>query len=100
MPTIIAKETLPEPSSNGANSPIASSMDELINAVNTTATETLKVPAKLPVIDVQVKRTNEPLTQKQETKPQETASKDTSKAQGEVKTQVQAQSLALKSQES
>lgn len=41
-------------------------MDELINAVNTTATETIKIPSKLPVIDVKVQKTNEPLTIKNE----------------------------------
>jgi len=41
-------------------------MDELINAVNTTATETIKIPSKLPVIDVKVQRTNDPLTVKKE----------------------------------
>ena len=41
-------------------------MDELINAVNTTATETIKIPSKLPVIDVDVKKTSEPLTVKEE----------------------------------
>ena len=39
-------------------------MDELINTVNTTATETIKIPSKLPVIDVKVQKTDEPLSVK------------------------------------
>ena len=46
----------------------ASSMDELISAVQTTTTEKVKIPEKLPVIDVQVSKTTEPLTVKEELK--------------------------------
>lgn len=47
-------------------------MDELIAAVQTSATEKVKIPEKLPVIDVHVVKTNEPLTQKTESDKQET----------------------------
>lgn len=61
MPVIVSNvsEILDTPSA-------AKTMDELINAVDTTATETIKIPSKLPVIDVVVKKTNDPLTVKKE----------------------------------
>ena len=66
MPTITAQEEAPlNASSLTEESP--ENMDELIAAVETSATEKVKIPEKLPVIDVKVLKTNEPLTQKQET---------------------------------
>lgn len=66
MPTITAEEEAPS-SANPLSEESPENMDELIAAVETSATEKLKIPEKLPVIDVKVLKTNEPLTQKQET---------------------------------
>ena len=62
MPVIVA-ETVEIMDTNAFE---PKTMDELINAVDTTATERVKIPAKLPVIDVDVKKTNDPLTVKKE----------------------------------
>ncbi len=67
MPTITAQEETPS-NASGLTDESPENMDELIAAVETSATEKVKIPEKLPVIDVKVLKTNEPLTQKQETK--------------------------------
>lgn len=60
-------------------------IDELIEAVQTTATEKVKIPEKLPVIDVQLVKTSEPLTVKT---PQEEEQKTLEKQPEPVKEQV------------
>ena len=74
MPTIVPKQAENLEQINATDEENAGNMDELIAAVETSATEKVKIPEKLPVIDVQVLTTNEPVTQKTETeeKPQET----------------------------
>jgi len=65
MPTIVAKETESLEASVNIVDTTLSNMDELISAVQTTATETVKIPEKLPVIDVQIQKTNDPITTKE-----------------------------------
>lgn len=59
-------------------------MDELISSINTTATEVVKIPAKLPVIDVNVKKTNEPLTLKNDEKEEVKENKDNKAEEAKV----------------
>lgn len=74
MPVIVSEVAEPEPELNLP----PKTMDELINNIDTTATEVIKIPAKLPVIDVEVKKTTEPLTVKQD---QESESKESKPAE-------------------
>ena len=68
MPTIVAQETEPLASDSEKSELSSESMDDLIEAVQTTATEKVKIPEKLPVIDVKVIKTNDPLSIKNEQK--------------------------------
>ncbi len=61
---------------------------ELIQGVSTTATEQIKVPAKLSVIDVNVLTTNEPLTVKEKTE-----EKEPENVQNTVQAQVKEQNV-------
>lgn len=53
---------------------------ELINAINTSSTDHVQIPPKLPVIDVQVVKTNEPLTVKEQQPAEKVAEKTAEKA--------------------
>lgn len=59
MPVISADNTISETFTSSFNT-------ELLKVINTSATEHVNIPAKLPVIDVQVVKTNEPLTVKEQ----------------------------------
>ncbi|MBR2299997.1 MAG: SPOR domain-containing protein [Alphaproteobacteria bacterium] len=86
MPDIETEEQTLEPAIEATDD--AQTMDELINAVHTTATEKVKIPEKLPVIDVTVVKTDEPLSIVKE---EQTPEKPTPKAQEKSATQIQLQ---------
>jgi len=81
MPVIVPEEEAKDVALEQENE---EKMDELISAVQTTATDSINVPEKLPVIDVQVLKTNEPLKVKEETKT-EAEIKPTEQVQQETK---------------
>ncbi len=56
MPTIVVEEEQIEAEPVAKEEQVVASMDDLITAVETTATEKIKIPEKLPVIDVNVQK--------------------------------------------
>ena len=58
---------------------------ELLRAINTSATESLNIPPKLPVIDVQPLKTNEPLTIKEQKSDKEAPEKNEKPVKEEIK---------------
>ena len=86
MPEIVPEEAETiEPTITSQN---VQNMDELIAAVQTTATEKIKIPEKLPVIDVQLVKTSEPLTVKNQ--PEQELQKSVEPVKEEQKKQVEA----------